>query len=126
VLVVSLSSRTVTGAAQAGGVFMLFDAVILKGAFLGWILGGQSRIPGLFPIEPQWRFVLFGLTAVQYAKHPEGMLEYGTRRSTARVDAWLARRRGQPDDDTGPPDETGVSGPVDAPAPTGEPVEAPR
>ncbi len=60
VLVVSLSSRTVTGAAQAGGVFMLFDAVILKGAFLGWILGGQSRIPGLFPIEPQWRFVLFG------------------------------------------------------------------
>ena len=126
VLVVSLSSRTVTGAAQAGGVFMLFDAVVLKGAFLGWILGGQSRIPGLFPIEPKWRFVLFGLTSVQYAKHPEGMLEYGTRRSTARVDAWLARRRSQPDDGTGPPDEAGTSSPVDEPAPTGEPVEAPR
>jgi branched-chain amino acid transport system permease protein len=102
VLVVSLSSRTVTGAAQAGAVFMLFDAVILKGAFLGWILGAESRIPGLFPIDPQWRFVLFGLTAMQYARHPEGMLEYGTRRTTARIDAWLARRRGHHDDEPDP------------------------
>ncbi len=92
VLVVSLSARTVGGAAQAGGAFALFDAIILRGAFLGWILGGADRIPGLFPISPKWRFVLFGLTAVQYAKHPEGMLEYGTRKSNAKVDAWLVRR----------------------------------
>jgi branched-chain amino acid transport system permease protein len=124
VLVVSLSSRTVTGAAQAGGVFMLFDAVILKGAFLGWILGGQSQIPGLFPIDPKWRFVLFGLTAVQYAKHPEGMLEYSTRKNTARIDAWLAKRRTRASGDAGPPGEAGVAALSGTPGPTDDPVGA--
>jgi branched-subunit amino acid ABC-type transport system permease component len=135
VLVVSLSARTVAGAAQAGGAFALFDAVILKGAFLGWILGGASRIPDVFPISPQWRFVLFGLTSVQYAKHPEGMLEYGTRRSTARVDAWLARKgwvEVPGDGGPGPPDDPGVGadpGPDDDPGPsveTAPTVEASR
>jgi branched-chain amino acid transport system permease protein len=80
VLVVSLGSRTIEGAGNAGAAFALFDAVILKGAFLGWILRSEDRIPGLFPISPDWRFVLFGLTAIQFARHPEGMVEAGKRR----------------------------------------------
>ncbi len=92
VLVVSLSVRTVEGAAQAGAAFSLFDAVILRGSLLAWILRSPDRVPGIFPISAKWRFVLFGLTAVQFARHPEGMLEYSKRRSTAKVDAWLAAR----------------------------------
>ncbi|MEZ5168561.1 MAG: hypothetical protein R2695_19560 [Acidimicrobiales bacterium] len=28
--------------------------------------------------------VLFGLTAIQFARHPEGMLEFGKRRATQK------------------------------------------
>ena len=97
VLVVSLSVRTVEGAAQAGAAFALFDAVILRGSLLAWILRSPERVPGIFPIPAKWRFVLFGLTAIQFARHPEGMLEYSKRRSTAKVDArlaaWTERRK---------------------------------
>ncbi|WP_419924048.1 ABC transporter permease [Candidatus Poriferisocius sp.] len=89
VLVVSLSARTVEGAIQAGAAFSLFPPVILQGTFLGWILRSEDRIPGLFPISPKWRFVLFGLASIQFARHPEGLLEFGKRRSTARLDARL-------------------------------------
>ncbi len=92
VLVVSLSVRTIEGAAQAGAAFSLFDNVILRGALLGWILRSPDRVPDIFPISPKWRLVLFGLTAIQFARHPEGMLEYGKRRATARVDARIAPR----------------------------------
>ncbi len=94
VLVVSLGARTVEGAAQAGATFTLFDAVILKGAFLGWILRDSSRIPGLFPISGKWIFVLFGLSAIQFAKHPEGVVEYGKRRVGAAAEALISRRSG--------------------------------
>ena len=80
VLVVSLGSRTIEGAGNAGAAFALFDAIILKGALIGWILRSEDRIPEFFPISPDWRFVLFGLTAVQFARHPEGMVEAGKRR----------------------------------------------
>ena len=110
VLVVSLSVRTVEGAAQAGAAFSLFDAVILRGSFLGWILRSPDRVPGIFPISPKWRFVLFAITSIQFARHPEGMLEYSKRRSTAKMDARLARwraKRAADDDaegaDTPPP-----------------------
>ncbi|MGI8755943.1 MAG: ABC transporter permease [Acidimicrobiales bacterium] len=96
VLVVSLGSRTVEGAAQAGAAFALFDAVVLKGALVGWILRGPSRIPSFFPISTKWTFVLFGLSAIQFARHPEGLVEHGKRTAGARVDAILARRRGGP------------------------------
>ncbi|NIR40642.1 MAG: hypothetical protein GWN79_23465, partial [Actinobacteria bacterium] len=35
----------------------------------------------------KWRFVLFGLTAIQFARHPEGMLEFGKRRATRKRNA---------------------------------------
>lgn len=92
VLVVSLSVRTVEGAAQAGAAFAIFDPLILRGTLFGWILRNQERVPAIFPISPKWRFILFGFTAMQYARHPEGMIEYGKRRATARLAARLERR----------------------------------
>ena len=111
VLVVSLSVRSVEGAAQAGAAFSLFDAVILRGSFLGWILRSPDRVPGIFPIAAKWRFVLFGLTAVQFARHPEGMLEYSKRKATAKTDRrlndWRARRNAATTPPDPPPDDGG-------------------
>jgi branched-subunit amino acid ABC-type transport system permease component len=93
VLVVSLGARTVEGAAQAGAAFALFDAVLLRGNLFGWLLRSESRIPSVFPISPKWRFVLFGLSTIQFAKHPEGLVEHSKRRAHQRVERALERRR---------------------------------
>jgi branched-subunit amino acid ABC-type transport system permease component len=86
VLVVSLGSRTIPGAVQAAGAFMLFDPVVLKGAVFGWILRSPDRIPGIFPISGKWVFILFGLGAIQYARHPEGVVEYSLHRRAAKAE----------------------------------------
>jgi branched-subunit amino acid ABC-type transport system permease component len=93
VLVVSLGARTVEGAAQAGAAFALFDAVLLRGSLLGWVLRSEERVPGLFPLSPKWRFILFGLGTIQFARHPEGLVEHGKRTAHRRVEALLERRR---------------------------------
>jgi len=114
VLVVSLGSRTVEGAAQAGAAFALFDAVLLKGAIFGWILRSPDRIPGFLPLSPKWRFVLFGLGTIQFARHPEGLVEYGKRRAHERVERLIAHTRptGDPDALTAPAADTAVEEPV--------------
>jgi branched-subunit amino acid ABC-type transport system permease component len=84
VIVVTLSVRTVEGAIQAAGAFILFDAVILKGTIFGWILRDPDRIPGFLPIDGKWLFVLFGFGAIQYARHPEGILEYQKRKRVVK------------------------------------------
>jgi branched-chain amino acid transport system permease protein len=85
VLVVTLGARTVEGAATAAGTFALFDAVILRGTFLGWILRSPDRIPGVFPIPPKWRFVLFGLGTIQFARNPQGLIEARKRKAAQRA-----------------------------------------
>src|SRR5215471_3512891 len=116
VLVVSLGSRTVEGAAQAGIAFALFDAIVLKGAFMGWILRSPDRIPSFFPLSASWRFILFGLGAIQFARHPEGMVEFGKRRAHHRVEGLAARLgRHKPPGDGGAPE-------APADAAVGEPV----
>ncbi|MDP1806010.1 MAG: branched-chain amino acid ABC transporter permease, partial [Acidimicrobiales bacterium] len=97
VLVVSLGARTVEGAAQAGAAYSLFDAVVLKGAFFGWILRSSDRVPSFAQVSPKWRFILFGLGTIQFARHPEGLVEHGKRRAGVRTEqllAWWARRKG--------------------------------
>ncbi|HEY3000437.1 MAG TPA: ABC transporter permease [Acidimicrobiales bacterium] len=93
VLVVSLGSRTVEGAAQAGAAFALFDAILLKGAVFGWILRSPDRIPGFLPLSPKWRLILFGLATIQFARHPEGLVEHGKRQAHHRVERLRARVR---------------------------------
>ncbi len=93
VLVVSLGARTVEGASYAGAAFSLMDRVIFKGALLTWILRSEELVPGFFPISPKWRFVLFGLTTISFARHPEGLIESGKRKAHARVERLLERRR---------------------------------
>jgi hypothetical protein len=37
--------------------------------------------------------VLFGLASIQFARHPEGLVEHGKRRATVGIDTRLAARR---------------------------------
>ncbi len=90
VLVVTFGARTPDGALAGAATFSLFDKVVLQGTFLGWLLRSPDRVPGVFPVSSKWRLVLFGLGAIQYAAHPEGILE------TTR--AKRNRRRAEQDD----------------------------
>ena len=94
VIVVALGARTVEGAIQAGAAFALFEPLILQGELLAWILRGEDHLPGFFPLAGSWRVVLFGLMAIQFARHPEGLVEYGKRRAEARINQRLAAREG--------------------------------
>ena len=77
---------------------------ILKGAFIGWILRDPGRIPGFFPISSKWVLVLFGLGAIQYARHPEGIVEYG-KRTAAAAERDADRRSASPDSPTATADD---------------------
>ncbi len=94
VVVVSLSARTVEGAVMAGSAFALFEPLLLRGELFAWILRGEDHLPGLFPIAGNWRIILFGFMAIQFARHPEGMVEHSKRRSAVRINRRLAARNG--------------------------------
>lgn len=74
IVIVTFGVRQPTGAIIAAGFFVMADAVILKGTFIGWILRDESAIPDVFPLEASWQYILFGLGTIQYARHPEGAL----------------------------------------------------
>jgi len=105
VVVVSLGSRTVEGAIQAAAAFGLFDAVVLKGTLFEWIFRGSSDLTESLSVSPSWRFILFGLGTIQYARHPEGLVENGKRQAARRTEAlaaWRQRRRGDASDEVDP------------------------
>jgi branched-subunit amino acid ABC-type transport system permease component len=98
VLVVSLGTRTFEGAIQAAAGFIFFPILVLQNAG-PWLVNNLTpwhltALPaGLLPI-------FFGLGALTYAKHPEGLLEYNTRKSMVKMQAridrfkdWRARRK---------------------------------
>ena len=77
VIVVVLGARTVEGATQAGIAFVIFPVLVLE----RWL-----------HLDGAWRFVLFGFAAISFARHPEGLLEHGKRRSQ-NMSQRLFRRR---------------------------------
>lgn len=80
VIVVTIGARTVEGAIQAGLAF----------AFMPEILKAIG-------VSPSYQFILFGLGAIAYAKHPEGILEANKRKSLDFVQRKLDRYRRRPD-----------------------------
>ena len=75
VLVVTLMPRTVEGAINAGLGFALVPEVLK-------MLG----------VDAGYQFVLFGLGAITYARHPEGVLEFQKRKSLAAIERRLPDR----------------------------------
>jgi branched-chain amino acid transport system permease protein len=76
VLVLTVGARSVQGAITAGMAFMLIPE-LLEG------LG----------LSPAYQFILFGLGAITYAKHPEGAIEANTVSSLQFVQRRIDKRR---------------------------------
>jgi hypothetical protein len=72
VLVVTTGVGTVEGAIQAGIGFFVTEQIL---TYLPARVGGGSLV-----------IVLFAFGSLQYAKHPEGILEYQKRRSNQRFE----------------------------------------
>jgi hypothetical protein len=72
--VVTTSVATVEGAIQAGIAFYVVTQLL---TYLPGRFGGESLV-----------IVLFAFGALQYARHPEGVLEFQKRRATG----WFERR----------------------------------
>lgn len=68
VLVITMGARTVPGAITAGLAFVLFRQVLVS----------LFQVPEAIATSVSW--ILFGLGALTYAKHPEGILEAQTQR----------------------------------------------
>jgi ABC-type branched-subunit amino acid transport system permease subunit len=75
VLVVTLGSRTVDGAANAAIGFVVF----------AWLLGELG-------FRPEFAVVFFGLGAITYARHPEGVLEANKAKSLAWIQSKIDKR----------------------------------
>jgi branched-chain amino acid transport system permease protein len=85
VLVLTTGARTVEGAANAGAAFI----------FIPEILGA---LPGHLSVLA---YALFGYGTINYAKHPEGILEYQKRKSTEAIVRLVDRlSRRSPDQST--------------------------
>jgi ABC-type branched-subunit amino acid transport system permease subunit len=95
VIVVTLGSRSFEGAIQAAVGFIFFPLVILQQAG-PWLVNNIQHWYHLDALPIGLQPILFGLGALTYAKHPEGLLEFNTRKSLvkaqARIDKFKARR----------------------------------
>jgi branched-chain amino acid transport system permease protein len=99
VIVVTLGPRTVEGAIQGAAGFVLFQEWVLPTA-LPWLINLLSPASDISAIPTGWQQIFFGLGAITYAKHPEGILEHNKLASLARVqrriDRLRSRRSGVP------------------------------
>ena len=87
VIVVTTGVSTVEGAINAGFGFVVIQQLL---TYLPARLGGDSLV-----------FVLFAFGAIQYASHPEGVLESQKRRWTLRMERLIFRSGNSPPDPGG-------------------------
>ena len=90
VIVVTLGPRTVEGAIQAAIGFVLFPARVLPD-WLPWIINHLQPFFHVNSLPLATQFIFFGLGAVTYARHPEGILEANKGKSLAWVQARIDR-----------------------------------
>jgi hypothetical protein len=83
VLVVTISPRTVDGAIAAAFALTFFPEVLKA-----------------IGVSQSWQYILFGLGAVAYARHPEGTFEHFKLTTQSflqqRIDAFQQRRAHEP------------------------------
>jgi branched-chain amino acid transport system permease protein len=107
VIVVTTGVGTVEGAIQAGISFMVIEQLL---TLLPARFGGDSLV-----------FVLFAAGALQYANHPEGILEFQKRRWTLKIEQliWRDGKSSSATGSGGPGWGGGVSAPNGPPSPDG-------
>jgi branched-subunit amino acid ABC-type transport system permease component len=120
-IVVTLGARSVAAAAVAGVMFFVFPEIL--GRLFAWpgnYLASHPETPGwarsaLDAVDPSWAggvaFVLFGLGALSFARHPEGVLQAQLGGLAQRL-----RARGKHRGGTAAPPATGDRGGRRAPA----------
>jgi len=96
VLVVTLGARSLQAAITAGITFRIFPK-LLSYVDLGFLPDTVNPAVNANAVA----FALFGLGALTYAKHPEGIIEHQTNRSMAFVDRVILRKRDVEEDDDG-------------------------
>ena len=104
VLVITTGFRSVQAAVIGGITFFLFPQILQRlFAWPGNYLASHPDITGvpqsiLEFVEPEWSlgvaFILFGIGALTYAKHPEGVIEAQTTASIRRILLLIDKRRG--------------------------------
>jgi branched-subunit amino acid ABC-type transport system permease component len=116
VLVITAGSRLVQAAIISGITFFVFPALLDKWfTWPGTYLASHPETSGVARsflefFNPGWSlgvaFILFGLGALTYAKHPEGVIEAQGSVVVARIVAFVNRRRRGPNehDRETPPD----------------------
>jgi len=100
---VSAGSRSIQAAVMSGLFFFIFPAVLDKlFAFPGnWVVSNPdapSWVQSLADaVQPTWAqsvaFILFGIGAITYAKHPEGSIEAQTSASVNAIVRRVERRK---------------------------------
>jgi branched-chain amino acid transport system permease protein len=102
VIVVTLGPRTVEGAIQASLGFVLFPARVLTD-WLPWLINHVQPFLHVGAFSTGIASIFFGLGAVTYAKHPEGILEANKAKSLAQVQRLIDRfkRDSKPAPDVG-------------------------
>ncbi len=112
VIVVTLGPRTVEGAIQAAIGFVLFPARVLTD-WLPWLVNHVQPFLHVNSLPVATQFIFFGLGAVTYAKHPEGVLEANKLKSLAKVQTFIDRfKRGSTPTST-PAPEVAPAGPAE-------------
>ncbi len=92
VIVVTLGTRTVEGALQAAFGYKLFQPLILERA-LPWLVNHIQPFGHVGALPKPLPFILFGLGALTFARHPEGILEFQKRKSLNAIQRRIDRRR---------------------------------
>jgi branched-chain amino acid transport system permease protein len=102
-LVVSAGARSIQAAIMSGLFFFLFPALLDKlfGFPGNWLVShpdAPSWVQSIAnAVQPTWAqsvaFILFGIGAITYAKHPEGSIEAQTSASVNRIVARVERRK---------------------------------
>ena len=121
-LVVSAGARSVQAAVLSGLFFFLFPAILDKlFAFPGNWIATNPDAPSWVQsvadaVKPTWAqsvaFILFGIGAITYAKHPEGSIEAQTAASVNAILRRVERRKADRDGDrTGDPPATDLTSP---------------
>jgi len=104
VLVVTLGARSIEGAINAAIGFVFFDAVVLP-TWIPWLVNHVQPFYHLTAVPLGVQTILFGLGALTFAKHPEGILEFNKRKSYALL-ARLGGRSRDASIDIAPPPAT--------------------
>jgi branched-subunit amino acid ABC-type transport system permease component len=116
VLVVTLGARTVEGAIQAAIGFVFFAEVVLP-TWVPWLVNHAQPFYHMSGLPVGLQPILFGLGALTYARHPEGVLEFNKRKSFARVEKIGSKFSRKPPEGSGDGGIGSESGAVSAPTP---------